>query len=85
MLNCQKTGSSVLTPQGLCFHMLLERGADPVGGPGDQNSGRCPFVAAVLKPHPNQIQNLQVPQWPGKFWILGGGNSHIFFNFHPDF
>jgi len=43
----------------LCFHMLLERGADPVGGPGDQNSGRCPFVAAVLKPHPNQIQNLQ--------------------------
>ena len=39
--------------------MLLERGADPVGGPGDQISGRCPFVAAVLNPHPNQIPNLQ--------------------------
>ena len=46
-----------------CFYMLLDRGADPVGGPGDQISGRCPFVAAVLTPHPNQniyqIQNLQ--------------------------
>ena len=42
-----------------CFHMLLDYGADPVGGPGDQTSGRCPFVAAVLNQHPNQIQNLQ--------------------------
>ena len=42
----------------LCFHMLLDYGADPVGGPGDQTSGRCPFVAAVLNPHVNQIQNL---------------------------
>ena len=29
------------------------------GGPGDQTSGRCPFVAAVLTPHPKQIQNHQ--------------------------
>ena len=65
--------------------MLLERGADPVGGPGDQNSGRCPFVAAVLKPHPNQIQNLQVPQLSMAWKGLGSGNSHMFFNFHPDF
>ena len=63
--------------------MLLERGADPVGGPGDQTSGRCPFVAAVLKPHPNQIQNLQVPQLSMAWKVLGGGNSHCFVQCSP--
>ena len=62
--------------------MLLERGADPVGGPGDQTSGRCPFVAAVLKPHPNQIQNLQVSwlHWspsPQVGWVMPHGSCPI--------
>ena len=53
--------SSVVPSVGSCrcFHMLLERGADPVGGPGDQTSGRCPFVKVVLTQHENLIQNLQ--------------------------
>ena len=53
--------SSVVPSVGSCrcFHMLLERGADPVGGPGDQTSGRCPFVNVVLTQHENLIQNLQ--------------------------
>lgn len=65
--------------------MLLERGADPVGGPGDQNSGRCPFVAAVLKPHPNQIQNLQVPQLSMAWKVLDFGWCQLtdVFQFSP--